>query len=136
VEIHPSSGLSPVIVTRLWYDTDVPDFQTMTEKLQAHGALAGMERRHDSFTAAYRYGHEIPMGLSARPVDGLFNDLRQRLDAGAEGPKTRTRIGDGLAPGTIAAAAYSGHRHARELGAPERDGGAIHSELPALVEGA
>jgi hypothetical protein len=28
------------------------------------------------------------MGLSARPVDGIFNDLRQRLDAGAEGPKT------------------------------------------------
>ena len=27
-----------------------------------------------------------------------------------------TRIGDCLAPGTIAAAVYSGHRYARELG--------------------
>ena len=29
--------------------------------------------------------------------------------------KKRTRIGDALAPATIAAAVYSGHRYAREL---------------------
>ena len=41
------------------------------------------------------------------PVDDLWL-ARQEL----------TRIGDALGPSTIAAAVYSGHRYARELGAP------------------
>ena len=53
-----------------------------------------------------------------QPVDGLLH---------------ATRAGDCLAPGTIAAAAYSGHRHARELGWPPMTGVPFHRELPALA---
>ena len=45
-----------------------------------------------------------------------------------------TRIGDALAPGTIAAATWSGHRFARELGEPLPDGPTYRYELPALAE--
>jgi dimethylamine/trimethylamine dehydrogenase len=51
----------------------------------------------------------------------------------AAGIRSVMRIGDGLAPGTIAAAVYGGHRYARELDAPEvGDGPPFKRELPAL----
>jgi dimethylamine/trimethylamine dehydrogenase len=53
------------------------------------------------------------------PDDALYRELAsgpEALEAG--GIKTLTRIGDCLAPGTIAAAVYSGHRYARELDEP------------------
>jgi dimethylamine/trimethylamine dehydrogenase len=63
-----------------------------------------------------------------RPAAGLYDKL-----AGM-GLKSLARIGDGLAPGTIAAAVYSGHRHAREFGAPAAAGVDFRRELPALAE--
>ena len=45
-----------------------------------------------------------------------------------------TRIGDCLAPGTIAAAVYAGHRYARELGEPEAEGVPFRRELPRIAE--
>jgi dimethylamine/trimethylamine dehydrogenase len=48
--------------------------------------------------------------------DELYNDLSARqADWEGAGLKTVDRIGDVLAPGTIAAAVFSGHRIAREL---------------------
>lgn len=48
--------------------------------------------------------------------DSLYEDLLARSDEwSAAGIKTVERIGDVLAPGTIAAAVFSGHRYAREL---------------------
>ena len=56
---------------------------------------------------------------SREPEQGLYLSLsespEQRLSAGIE---TLTLVGDCLAPGTIAAAVYSGHRMAREFDAP------------------
>jgi dimethylamine/trimethylamine dehydrogenase len=49
----------------------------------------------------------IVMVTSRSPVDGLYDSLR-----GGFGVR---RIGDCLAPGTIATAVYSGHRAAREM---------------------
>ncbi|MCI2397859.1 FAD-dependent oxidoreductase [Aliiroseovarius subalbicans] len=63
-------------------------------------------------------------------IDDLFTDL----SAMAQAPKSLTRIGDCLAPGTIAAATYSGHRFARELGEPIPDGVPFRRELPALAD--
>ncbi len=42
------------------------------------------------------------------------------------------RIGDALAPATIAHAVYAGHKFARELDEPEIDGVGFRRELPAL----
>ena len=41
----------------------------------------------------------------------LYRELEDRIDI--------TRIGDCLAPGTIATAVYAGHRYAREMDAPD-----------------
>ncbi|MEM7545213.1 MAG: FAD-dependent oxidoreductase [Pseudomonadota bacterium] len=61
------------------------------------------------------------------PVDDLFAAL-----VGAEGPKSVTRIGDCLAPGTIAAAVYAGHKYARELGEVVPAGTPFRRELIRL----
>jgi len=71
------------------------------------------------------------------PNDDLFQaldrDPKRLADAGI---KSLTRIGDGLAPSTIAAAVYSGHRCAREMDAPPRnDEVPFKRELIALEEG-
>ncbi|WP_397541919.1 oxidoreductase [Roseovarius salis] len=57
----------------------------------------------------------VPCGTAVmvtmrRPDDALYNAIE------ASGDCTAVRIGDALAPGTIAAAVYAGHRFARELG--------------------
>ena len=50
------------------------------------------------------------------PNDALYNRLLEREgEFNDRGVKSLQRIGDALAPGTIAAAVYSGHRLAREL---------------------
>ncbi|MCP5073769.1 MAG: NADH:flavin oxidoreductase [Rhodobacteraceae bacterium] len=62
------------------------------------------------------------------------DELYQALAAsGGKKFKSITRIGDCLAPGTIAAAVYSGHRFARELGQPKPEGVPFRRELPALA---
>lgn len=59
---------------------------------------------------------------SRLPNDRLWQELQsRRADWQAAGLKTVTRIGDGLAPGTIAAATYSGHLFARDFAQPEQD---------------
>ena len=64
-------------------------------------------------------------------ADALYHALMEDEAALAQaGIRRVTRIGDCLAPGTIAAAVYGGHRYARELGAAR-----CHA-LPARVGGA
>ncbi|RBI70332.1 NADH:flavin oxidoreductase [Roseovarius sp. TE539] len=62
-----------------------------------------------------------------RPVDDLYADLS------GDGPGSLTRIGDCLAPGTIAAAVYGGHRFAREVGAPVDGNVPFRRECMALA---
>ena len=68
------------------------------------------------------------------PNDSLYHDLTadaHRLqDAGI---RSLTRIGDCLAPSTIAAAVYAGHRYAREADAPPADGVPFQRELITLA---
>lgn len=59
---------------------------------------------------------------SKLPEDALYHALIARQsDWAGHGVQSVTRIGDGLAPSTIAAAVYAGHRYARELGVPPAD---------------
>ena len=54
------------------------------------------------------------------PDDGLYYALKSDEGAmTAAGIKSVTRVGDCLAPGTIAAAVHSGHAHARALDEPD-----------------
>ncbi len=75
----------------------------------------------------------LVMVTMRRPVDTLYHALQAVIADGAQGPKTLTRVGDCLAPGTIAAAVWSGHRYARELGAPPAETVPFRRELPALA---
>src|SRR5262249_20928922 len=67
------------------------------------------------------------------PEQALACELAARPEAlAAAGVRSVTAIGDCLAPGTIAAAVYSGHRYARELDEPIGDRVAFRRALPAL----
>ncbi|MEM1079862.1 MAG: FAD-dependent oxidoreductase [Pseudomonadota bacterium] len=67
------------------------------------------------------------------PVDDLFHGLEALIGEGADAPQSLTRIGDCYGPGSIAAAVYSGHRIARELGEPVPEGAPFKRELPQLA---
>jgi dimethylamine/trimethylamine dehydrogenase len=68
------------------------------------------------------------------PDDTLYRDLMAQPDAvRSAGIKSVTMIGDALAPGTIAAAVYQGHRYARELDEPPVGEVAFKREMPSLV---
>lgn len=71
VEIHHTSELSPVIEGRLWDDRDIPVLRKMTDKIHAHGGLAGIEPCYDGMATPNRYSREIPMGPSGGPVSYL-----------------------------------------------------------------
>ncbi len=78
--------------------------------------------------------HHIPCGtfipVTMRTAsDALHADLATRDGSW----KSLTRIGDCLAPGTIAAAVYSGHKFAREFGEPAQPGVPFKRELPMLA---
>ncbi len=65
--------------------------------------------------------------------DGLYHDLMADSSAlDAAGVRGVTRIGDCLAPGTIAAAVHGGHHYARTLDAPEDEDRPFEREVPAL----
>lgn len=67
------------------------------------------------------------------PERALYDALTAKPEAlEAAGVKSVTRVGDCLAPGTIAAAVYSGHRYARELDEPPKDGLPFRRERVAL----
>jgi len=69
------------------------------------------------------------------PRDALYHDLQDAPEALKEaGIKSVKRIGDCLAPGTIAASTYSGHRYARELDEPLQSGVPFRRELPQLAD--
>jgi dimethylamine/trimethylamine dehydrogenase len=70
---------------------------------------------------------------SRLPNDALYEDLSSRQDAlAAAGIVSVTSIGDCLAPGTIAAAVYAGHRYAREFALEPGDEVAFRRELPTI----
>ncbi len=75
---------------------------------------------------------------SRLPVDVLWHDLTaRRADWADAGLKSVTRIGDSLAPGTIAAANYSGHLYARSYGeTPDPDAAPFRREdVARLLDG-
>ncbi|MBE1282766.1 MAG: NAD(P)-binding protein [Rhodobacteraceae bacterium] len=76
-------------------------------------------------------GTFIPVTMR-RPVDTLFHEAETLFSGRTDAP-TLERIGDCFGPGTIAAAVYSGHRFARELGEAKTDAVPFRRELPALA---
>jgi dimethylamine/trimethylamine dehydrogenase len=68
---------------------------------------------------------------SRLPNDELYEALTVQPDAlSAAGIVSVNAIGDCLAPGTIAAAVYAGHRYGREFDLPENDHVGFRREMP------
>ena len=78
IEIHHTSEHSPGIEGRLWDDADIPIFQKMTDKIHAHGGLAGAELAYEGVITANRYTREIPMAPSHMPVSG-YDPVQSRM---------------------------------------------------------
>ena len=77
----------------------------------------------------------VVLVTSRLPEEELYHSLIGKPEkVEVAGIKSITRIGDCLAPGTIAAAVYSGHRYARELDEPVPEGVPFRRELPRLAE--
>lgn len=83
--------------------------------LETGMALARIDERSVVIESIYTgETHEVQaatvvMVTSRTPNDDLYHDLAGEVDV--------ERIGDCLAPGTIATAVYSGHKYAREMDA-------------------
>jgi len=82
---------------------------------------------HDHVTISCVYSEQIMplpadavvMVTSRLPVDTVYSDLRSAQESQLSNIKNLHRVGDCLAPSTVAAAVYSGHLMARELGTDE-----------------
>lgn len=68
VEIHHTSALDAAVEGRLWDDSDIPAHALMTERVHAHGALAGIELVHSGLNAPNLYSRVPAMGPSVKPV--------------------------------------------------------------------
>ena len=65
-EIHPSSDLSSGALMRLWDDSDIPTHARMVEKVQSHGALAGIQLVHNGYSTSNRFSRIPPIAPTAR----------------------------------------------------------------------
>jgi dimethylamine/trimethylamine dehydrogenase len=91
-------------------------------QVNANEALVGFQQGEATLACAFT---GVERNVKARSVvmvtariqnDMLYEDLLARSSEWpAAGIRTVDRIGDAIAPGTIAAAVFSGHRYAREL---------------------
>lgn len=70
--IHPTSDLMPEVLHTLWDDGDIPPLALMCDAVHEHGALAGVQLAYAAYYNANKLTREVPMGPSARPVDGYF----------------------------------------------------------------
>ena len=70
VEIHHTSEVSPYAEGRLWDDSDIPALARMTERVHAHGSLAGIEPVHNGIHGANLWSREAPMAAGHMPVTG------------------------------------------------------------------
>ncbi|MEO0622884.1 MAG: FAD-dependent oxidoreductase [Pseudomonadota bacterium] len=143
---HAVTLVTPAADVSTWTHNTLEQHRVQKRLMEMEVAIvplhAVVARGADTVTLECGYTErerEIPCGTFVpvtlrRPVDTLYHAVMAEIaKRGAPAP-TITRIGDCLAPGTIAAAVYSGHRFARELGEPVQDGVPFRRELPALAK--
>ncbi|MFK7836513.1 MAG: FAD-dependent oxidoreductase [Sulfitobacter sp.] len=138
---HDVTYVTPVADVSHWTHNTMEQARIQTRLIEMDVTIIPLhnidEVHADSVALACIYTdrrREIPCGtfipVTMRKATGtLFTDLTQLNGAW----KSLTRIGDCLAPGTIAAAVYSGHKFAREFGEPIPHGVPFKRELPLLA---
>jgi dimethylamine/trimethylamine dehydrogenase len=65
--IHPSSDETPYASATLWNDSDIRAHRLMTDKVHAHGALAGAELWYGGIRTANLMTREVAMDLASFP---------------------------------------------------------------------
>ena len=95
------------------------DVETGTSLTRVSQGSVTLESIHTGATTEVE-AETVVMTTSREPVDALYHSLADRISI--------QRIGDCLAPGTIATAVYSGHRYAREMDAVVPIGVPFHRE--------
>ncbi|MEE4235136.1 MAG: FAD-dependent oxidoreductase, partial [Anderseniella sp.] len=77
--IHPTSDDLPFPFCSLWDDQDVRNLRLLTEKVHAHGALAGVELWHGGLRSSNLHSRATPLAPESLPVS---NDpwQAQRMD--------------------------------------------------------
>ncbi|MEM7238291.1 MAG: FAD-dependent oxidoreductase, partial [Pseudomonadota bacterium] len=65
--IHPSSDDLPHVSASLWNDSDVRASALMTEKVHAHGALAGAELWYGGARSSNNFSREVTMDVGCLP---------------------------------------------------------------------
>ncbi len=77
--IHPSSDDMPFPFCSLWDEQDVTNMRLMTDKVHAHGALAGVELWHGGLRSSNLHSRATPLAPASLPVS---NDpwQAQRMD--------------------------------------------------------
>jgi dimethylamine/trimethylamine dehydrogenase len=113
-------------------DVDIATNRNLVEFSGEHAVLQCVYSGRESTWPAVSV-----VSVTARlPNDDLATALADADTAvGESGILSVTSIGDCLAPGTIAAAVYAGHRYAREFDWPETDGAGFRREFPNLTSG-
>ena len=70
-EIHPTSDLSTIPLMRLWDDSDLPVHELMVQKVQEHGALAGIQLVQNGISSPNRMSRLSPLA----PSPSMIKDL-------------------------------------------------------------
>ena len=65
--IHATSDLTPATLMRLWDDSDLPVHELMVQKVQEHGALAGIQLVHNGQSVSNYLTRMPTMAPSAAP---------------------------------------------------------------------
>jgi dimethylamine/trimethylamine dehydrogenase len=132
---HAVAFVTPTAIVSAWTQNTLEQSRVQKRLLELdvaiHTSRVPVRRDGERLIMACAYtGREqelacgvlVPVTMR-KPVDDLWHALAARESAWSKaGIKTVQRIGDALAPGTVAAAVYAGHRYARELGEPaDRD---------------
>ncbi len=66
--VHPSTDDTPYPMASLWDDRDIRAHAIMTEKVHAHGALAGVELCLGGARMANHTTREVPLGVVSMPL--------------------------------------------------------------------
>ena len=66
--IHPTSDDTPYPHCTLWDDQDIRNMAAMTERVHAHGALAGVELWHGGRRSSNLHSRHAPLGAESLPT--------------------------------------------------------------------
>lgn len=78
--IHPTSDLTPGTLMRLWDDSDLPVHELMVNKVQEHGALAGIQLVHNGLSVSNYLTRMPPLAASAAPTETSNSTQARAMD--------------------------------------------------------